>query len=153
MIWQTGMDATSAAEKVFRSVRNSATKTNTTPIAAGTPLVLETNTASADGAFVMQALTSTSVVNNLYVGNNDASLSSDSVGLAQVYGIDTDAVVATAGASVGAQLIPNVGTLITVGASTAGNCGVQGGGSGALTVLVAPSGATQAATSVFVRAM
>lgn len=152
MIFQTVGDG-SAGEVAFRSVRNSSTRTSTVTIAAGTPLILETATASANGGWVAQALTSTSLVNNLYVGNAHAALNPDSVGLAQVYGVDTDAVVATAGASVGAQLIPNVATFVTVGASTAGNAGVQGGGSGALTVLIAPSGAAQAATSVFVRAL
>jgi hypothetical protein len=152
MIFQTVMDG-AAGEIAFRSVRNSLTATSTVVIAAGTPLILETATASTGGGFAMQALTSTSVINNLYIGNAHAALAADTVGLAQCYGVDTDAVVATAGASVGAQLIPNIGTLVTVGGSTAGNCGVQGGGSGALTVLVAPSGATQAATPVFVRAL
>lgn len=153
MVFQSAMDPKTTAEAIFRAVRSSSTKTSTVTIAAGTPLVLETATASADGAFVRQAVTSTDITNNLYVGNANAALNPDSVGLAQCYGVDTDAIVATAGASVGAQLIPNVATLITVGASTAGNAGVQGGGSGVLTVLVAPSGAAQAATSVFVRAL
>jgi hypothetical protein len=151
MIFQTAQDGTN--DVAFRAVRNSTTKTSTVTIAAGTPIILETATASANGGFAGQALTATSVVNNLYLGQLPAALPADSVGLVQTYGVDTDAIVATAGAAVGAQLIPNIGTLITVGASTAGNCGVQGGGSGALTVLVAPSGATQAATSVFIRAI
>lgn len=152
MIFQTAMDG-AAGEIGFRSVRNSTTGTSTVTIAIGTPLILETATASTGGGFVMQALTSTSVINNLYVGNAHAALPADSVGLAQCYGVDTDAVVATAGAAVGAQLIPNIATFITVGGSTAGNAGVQGGGSGAVTVLVAPTGATQAAAVVFVRAL
>lgn len=153
MIFQTVLDASTLAETAFRSVKNSTTQTSTVTIAAGTPLVLETHTASNNGAWVMQALTATSVINNLFVGMAHAALNPDSVGLAQVYGIDTDAVVATAGASVGVLLRPNVGTLATVGDSTAGNSGVVGGGAGVLTVLVEPSGAAQAATSVFVRAL
>lgn len=153
MIWQTAMDAVSAAETVFRSVRNSTTKTSTVTIAAGTPVVLETATASADGAFVMQALTATSVVNHLYVGNVHAALAADSVGLAQCYGIDSDAVVATAGASVGVQLRPNIATLASVGSSTDGCLAVTGGGANVLTVLVATSGAAQAASPVFIRAL
>lgn len=151
MIFQTVSDGT--GEIALRAVRNSTTGTSTVTIAAGTPAILETATASANGGWAAQAITSTSIVNNLYIGNFHAALAADKVGLVQCYGVDTDAVVATGGASVGAQLIPNIGTLVTVGASTAGNCGVQGGGSGALTVLVAPSGAAQAATSVFVRAL
>lgn len=152
MIFQTAMDG-AAGEVAFRSVRNSTTGTSTVTIAAGTPLILETATASANGGYVAQAKTSTDVTNNLYVGNANAALPADSVGLAQCYGVDTDAIVATAGAAVGIGLIPNVATLITVAGSTAGNAGVQGGGAGALTVLIAPTGATQAATSVFVRAL
>lgn len=152
MIFQTAMDG-AAGEVAFRSVRNSTTGTSTVTIAAGTPLNIETATASTGGGYVAQCLTSTSVINNLYVGNANAALPADSVGLAQCYGVDTDAIVATAGAAVGVQLIPNIATLITVAGSTAGNAGVQGGGSGALTVLVAPTGATNVATPVFVRAM
>ena len=151
MIFQTVGDGTN--EMAFRSVRNSTTRTSTVTIAAGTPLVLETNTASNNGGWVRQAATSTDITNNLYVGNCHAALSPDSVRLAQCYGVDSDAVVATGGASVGVSLIPNVATLVTVGNSTAGNAGVVGGGSGVLAVLVAPSGAAQAATSVFIRAL
>jgi len=153
MIWQTAMDAVSAAETVFRSVRSSLTKTSTVTIAAGTPVVLETATASADGSFVMQALTATSVVNHLYVGNANAALPPDSVGLAQCYGIDSDAVVATAGATVGVQLRPNIATLASVGSSTDGCLAVTGGGANVLTVLVGTSGAAQAASPVFIRAL
>ena len=71
---QSAMDPKTAQETIFRAVRNSATKTSTVTIAAGTPLVLETATASADGAFVRQAVTSTDITNNLYVGNADAAL-------------------------------------------------------------------------------
>ena len=152
MIFQTGMDHT-VAENVFRAVRNSTTGTSTVVIAAGTPLILETATASANGAFAGQALTATSVINNLFIGMNHAALAADSAGLAQVYGVDTDAIVLTAGASVGVALRPNIASLATVGDSTAGNSGVTGGGAGVLAVLVAPSGAAQAATSVFVRAL
>lgn len=150
--FQTALDG-NVNDTAFRAFRNSTTGTSTVSLAAGTPIVLETNTASNNGYHAMQALTSTSVVNNLYIGNCHASVGADKVGLVQCYGVDDDAVVATAGASVGAQLIPNIGTFVTVGASTAGNCGVQGGGSGVLTVLTAPTGATQAATDVFVRAL
>lgn len=152
MIFQTAMDG-AVGELAFRVIRNSTTGTSTVTIAAGVAMNLETATASANGVFAALALTSTSVVNNLFIGMNHAALPADKVGLVQVYGVDADAMVATAGAAVGAQLIPNIGTLVTVGASTAGNCGVQGGGAGVLTVLVAPSGATQIAASVFVRAL
>ena len=151
-LFQTASDAAAGSEKAYRSVRNSTTGTSTVTIAAGTPLILETATASTGGGFVMQALTSTAIINNLFVGFADAALAPDSVGLAQVYGVDSDVVVATAGAAVGAQLIPNVATMITVGASTNGNAGFQGAG-GKVTVLVAPSGATQTAAVVFTTAL
>lgn len=152
MIFQTAMDG-AAGEIALRSVRNSTTGTSTVTIAAGTPLVLETNTASTGGGYVMQALTSTSVVNNLYVGNANAAIAPDSVGLAQCYGVDTDAVVATAGASVGAVLVPNIATLVTAAAfgTAGGSMGINTAAS--IVVLVAPSGAAQAATPVWVHAL
>jgi hypothetical protein len=150
MIFQTAMDG-GAGELSFRSFRNSTTGTSTVTIAAGTPLVLETATASANGGWANVALTSTSVINNLYIGNSNAATPADTVGLCQCYGVDTDALVATAGAAVGVQLIPNVGTFITQGTvSTVFTPGVQGGG--AVTVLIAPTGATNVASTVFVRA-
>jgi hypothetical protein len=152
MMWQTVADG-GAGEIALRAVRNSTTGTSTVTIAIGTPLVLETATASTGGGYVRQAVTSTDITNNLFVGVAYAALNPDSVGLAQVYGVNANAFVATAGASVGVQLIPNIGTFITVGTNTNGNVGVQGGGSGALTVLVSPSGAANVATAVFIRAV
>src|SRR5690349_19951848 len=148
MIFQTLSDAASGSEKAFRSVRNSTTGTSTVTIAAGTPLVVETNTGSTGGGFVTQALSSTAIINNLFVGIADAALPPDSVRLAQVYGVVSAVVVATAGASVGAQLIPNIATMITVGARADGNAGFQGAG-GKVTVLVALSGATDTAAVLF----
>jgi hypothetical protein len=150
MIFQTAMDG-SAGEVGFRSFRNSTTNTSTVTIAAGTPLVLETATASANGGWANIALTSTSLINNLYIGNSNAATPPDTVGLCQCYGVDTDALVATAGAAVGVQLVANVATFITVGTSTLFTPGVQGGG--AVTVLIAPTGATNVASTVFVRAV
>jgi hypothetical protein len=150
MIFQTAMDG-SAGEVAFRSFRNSTTGTSTVTIAAGTPLILETATASANGGWANIALTSTSVINNLYIGNSNAATPADTVGLAQCYGVDTDALVATAGASVGQQLVANVATFITVGTSAVFTPGVQGGG--CVTVLIAPTGATNVASTVFVRAL
>jgi len=148
MFFQTVGDG-SAGEIGLRSVRNSTTRTSTVTIAAGTPIVLETATASANGGWVRQALTSTAVDNNLYIGNAHAALNPDSVGLVQSYGVDTDAVVATAGASVGAVLVPNVGTLVTAGTTVTPGIATSKN----VVVLVAPSGATQAATSVLVQAL
>ena len=153
MIFQTAMDATSAAETAFRSIRNSTTKTGTITWLAGQAIVLETATASADGSFGLLSLTATSAVNHLYVGNAHAAINPDSVGLVQCYGIDTDAITVTGGAAVGTPLRPNVGSLATVGSSTDGCLGVTGGGAGVLTVLIAPSGAATVASTVFVRAL
>ena len=153
MIFQTAMDAVSAPETVFRSVRNSITKTGTITWIAGQSLVLETATASADGSFGLLSLTATSAVNHLYIGNCHASINPDSVGLCQVYGIDTDAIVVTGGAAVGTPLRPNVGSLATVGSSTDGCLGITGGGTAACIVLIAPSGAATVASTVFVRAL
>ena len=153
MIFQTAMDAVSAAETVFRSVRNSTTKTGTITISAGQPVILETATASADGAFVKIGVTATAAINHLYVGNCHAAINPDSVGLAQVYGIDTDAIVVTGGAAVGVPLRPDSGSFGTVGSSTDGCLGVTGGGAGVLTVLIAPTGAATVASTVFVRAL
>lgn len=147
MIFQTVMDGTNDAG--FRAIRNSLTGTSTVSIAIGSPVILETATASANGGWARQALTSTAVDNNLFVGMANAAIAADSVGLVQAYGVDTDAVVATAGASVGAILIPNVGTLVTAGTTITPGIAT----SKQLTVLIAPSGATQAATSVFVQAL
>lgn len=152
MRFQTAVDS-SAAERVFRAVRNSTTGTSTVTLAVGTPLILETNTGSADGVFVKQAVTATAIINNLYVGNVHVALPADTVGIAQCYGYDDDAVVLTGGADAGALLVPNIASFQTVGASTAGNPGLQGGGDRAVVVLVAPSGAATAATKVFINAL
>src|SRR4051812_35888935 len=137
MLFQTAADGLN--EMGFRSYRNSTTNTSTVTIAAGTPLVLETATASANGGFANIALTSTSLINNLYIGNAHAAAAADTVGLAQCYGVDGDALVATAGASVGVQLVANIATFVTVGTSAVFTPGVQGGG--CVTVLIAPTGA------------
>lgn len=151
MIFQTVLDG-STQEVVFRAVRNSTTKTSTVTIAAGVPLILETATASANGIFAAAALTFTSVINNLFIGMNNAALPADSMGLCQVYGVDTDAIVATAGAAVGASLVPNIGTLVTVAAAGTGTLpGVLTAPTAA--VLLAPSGAAQVATSVFLNCL
>jgi hypothetical protein len=154
MMFQTGMDG-GAGDLGFRSFRNSTTNTSTVTIAAGTPLILETATASANGGWANIALTSTSVINNLYIGNSNAATPPDTVGLCQCYGVDTDALVATAGAAVGVPLIPNVATFITAAVSTGTaqvfTPGVLGGG--VVTVLIAPTGAAQVASTVFVRAV
>lgn len=147
MIFQTVMDGTN--DVAFRAIRNSLTGTSTVSIAQGAPVILETATASANGGWARAAITSTAVDNNLYLGNAHEAIAADSVGLVQAYGVDDDAVVLTAGASVGAVLIPNVGSLATAGTT------VTPGISTAkqVVVLVAPSGASVADTKVFVQAL
>jgi hypothetical protein len=150
MIFQTVMDGTNDAG--FRAIRSSTTITSTVSIAAGTPVILETATASANGGWGRQALTATAVDNNLFVGHAHTRINPDSVGLVQCYGVDTDVIVATAGASVGAVLIPNVATL-SVAATIASGFSPNIATAKQIVVLVAPSGAAQAATSVFVQAL
>jgi len=153
MLFQTAVDPKTMTEKVFRVIRCSTTETSTVTILAGSPLILESATASADGSFVRQALTKTAADNQLFIGNAHAALVGGAVGLAQVHGYDDDAIVLTGGASVGAQLVPNVGSWATIGSSTDGNCGVTGGGAGVASIIVAPSGAATVASKVLLRAL
>lgn len=148
MVFQTAMDG-SLNNVAYRAFRNSLTGTSTVSIAAGAPVILETATASANGAWGRNALAATAVDNNLYIGNAHALVGADKVGLVQSYGVDSDALVVTGGASVGAVLIPGVGALATAGTTiTPGIATAK-----QAVVLVAPSGAATAATSVFVQAL
>lgn len=147
MIFQTVMDGTN--DVAFRAIRNSLTGTSTVSIAAGSPVILETATASANGGWARQALTATAVDNNLFVGLAHSAIAADSVGLVQAYGVDTDAVIVTAGASAGAVLVPNVGSLATTGTTVTPGIATAK----QLVVLVAPSGAATATSSVFVQAL
>jgi hypothetical protein len=153
MLWQTAVDPKTMTEKVFRVVRCSTTETSTVTILAGSPLVLETATASVDGSWVRQAATKTDVTNHLFVGNAHSALVGGGVGLAQCHGYDDDVIVLTGGASVGVQLVPNVGSWGTVGSSTDGCLAITGGGANIATVLVAPTGAATVASKVFLRAL
>lgn len=165
MIFQTVMDPTSLAETAFRAVRSSLTRTSTVTWAAGTPVVLATNTASNDGAYVALPATSTSIVNNLYAGNLHAAMPADTVGLVQVYGIDDDAIVQvkTDAQNPGAVLIPNSipflfsvsGPVTAAATSTSAHTEVPAlGGFAYLLEAVASSSATAtAATTVFIRAL
>jgi hypothetical protein len=167
MLWQSAVDKTTA-EKGFRSVVNSITASATITagsIAVGTPLVLETNTASNTGYFVNKPATSTSIVNNLFVGilsaapnANPTYLDREQNGLCQVYGTYPTAIVLrpTAGASVGALLIPeslgfmtpSVGPVTAAATSTSGHTEVPAlGGLAALMVALATSAATETTTA------
>lgn len=161
------------AETVLRIVQNSnpLSGTSTNTLAIGSPVILETNTASLPSTttsttqqkqnYVNRPATQTSIVNNLMVGvlvrgPRTDYLEREALGLAQMYGVCTAAVVVpTGGAGVGAALIPNSdGTLnpvsgpVTAAAtSTSGHTEVPA--LGCLAVLMeaqATSGATYAAT-------
>ena len=129
MIVQSAMSA-ALAEIVLKSARCGVTKTVTNtsvtlPIKGG-PVVLATNTAWSDGTYVIPALTSTSIVNNLLQGvaydypelrpNTAGRWAGESQGLVQVYGYAPDAKVqiATSAQAAGLALIPNVNEFISV---------------------------------------
>lgn len=114
MIFQTGMSA-ELAEMAFRAVRSSITGTDTTAVLqAGEPVLLATATASADGQFVQRVLSSTDPINNLYCGNIVATIAHEALGLAQVYGVDTDCrLLQNITASPGQLLIPELNSTVT----------------------------------------
>lgn len=103
MFFQTVLDKTTPL-KVFRAAVNAVTSTQTltsASIAIGSPVVLATASDSSNGQYITRPATSTSVVNNLYVGNvHDAPgtkiyLGPDEMGAIQIYGLDDDAIVQT----------------------------------------------------------
>lgn len=167
MRFQTAM-ASGFAEKVFRSVKNCYTKTLTaSSFVAGAPVVLATATASIDGCYAQYPATSTSIVNNFYLGNADAAISPEGVGLVQCYGYDDDAVVQvlTDTQAVGVPLLCEASFLFNSGglyvpyvaASTGTSAHLAYGGAGGLVFLaetIATSSATDTgAKKVFIRAM
>lgn len=201
MRFQDAVDA-STSEKGFRSVQNAYTATGTITgrtIAIGSPVVLATNTGSLPSKpstsgspfypnanrqnFVQNPATSTSLVNNLFLGilaavpGTKAYLDAEELGVAQCYGPYVGANVkrrADAIAQVpGNVLIPElVGTgtgllgvlLPVVGAMTAGGGTVATdlvqtevpalGGLAIAVAAIASSSATETATAVaFLRCM
>lgn len=173
MQWQTVTDG-SKPDIVLATFKNSATATLTATaatIAKGEPVILATNTASANGVFVQRAATATDGSNNLFVGfahdfpgtATNKTWQAEDVGAVQVYGLDTDAVIQilTTAQSAGQILIPNsIRAAIASGppvttASATGVSGVNGlGGLAVLASAVASSSATSTGTAyVFVRAM
>lgn len=114
MIWQTGMSA-ELAESVFRCVRSSITATDTTAVLqAGEPVLLATNTASADGQFVQRVVSSTDQINNLYVGNIVATIAHEALGLVQCYGVDSDVrLIQNCTAAAGQLLMPELNSTVT----------------------------------------
>ena len=164
MLWQTLMNT--GAETAFRSVQNAYTKTLTaSSISAGAPVVLATNTASNNGQYVQYPATSTSIVNNLYVGNAHAAIAPEDVGLVQCYGYDSDAKlqILTTTQNVGQVLIPDSTNLLfavsgpaTAGtASTATHAEVPAlGGLAIIMETIASSSATSTTTAkVFLRCL
>jgi len=161
MIWASVVNTTTA-EKGYRSAVNSATATLTITagsIAIGSPVILETSTASLNGYNVRRPATSTSLVNNLFQGIvarvpqvNPTYLDREQEGLVQVYGYYPTAIVQrlTAGSAVGACLIPEslqmliaVSGPVTADATgTAGNVEVPA--IGCLAVLAAAIGTSSA---------
>jgi hypothetical protein len=180
MLLQTAMDPRSA-DTVLRVVQNAATLTLTltaASIALNSPVVMATatnvlpSTVGTDGQnYVQRPATATSLVNNLFVGllsrvpGTKSYLGQEEVGLAQCYGPVPAAAVLrpTAGASVGAALVPDsTQLLVAVGgpvsaAATATAGHVEVPALGCLAVLMealATSGATEATTArVFLRCM
>lgn len=174
MQFQTVVTPTTA-EKVFRVGVNANTATLTITagsIAIGSPVIVETASASANGYHINRPATSTSVVNNLYIGNlHDAPgtkiyLDREEVGLVQCYGYDDDAIVQvlTSTSLAGQILIPSTlqflipaGGPVTVSAATETASHVEQPAIGGLALLlqsIASSAATDTATAkVFVRAM
>lgn len=155
-----------SAEVAFRSVQNGYTKTLTaSSIAAGGPVVLSTHTASNNGQFVQYPATSTSIVNNLYIGNAHAAIAPEDVGLVQVYGYDSDADVQilTTTQNVGQVLIPDStnllfavsGPVTAAATSTAAHTEVPAlGGLAILMEQIASSSATSSTTAkVFLRGL
>ena len=177
MIFQSAMSA-ALAEIVLKSARCGVTKTVTNtsvtlPIKGG-PVVLATNTAWSDGTYVIPALTSTSIVNNLLQGvaydypelrtNTAGRWAGESRGLVQVYGYAPDAKVqiATSAQAAGLALIPNVNEFISVSgpitaAATSSSAHAEVPALGCLAVMleaVASSSATATGSSdIFLRCM
>lgn len=173
MRFQTAVDA-STSEKAFRTVVNANTITGTITagsIAIGSPLVLSTSTASLEANYVNRPATSTSKVNNLFIGNlHDAPgskiyLDREEVGIAQVYGPDLDAIVQilTTTSVVGCIcvpeqfqfLIPVDGPVTAAATATAAHGEVPAlGGLAVLMEQIASSSATSTTTArVFLRCL
>jgi hypothetical protein len=173
MNFQSAVDKTTA-DKVFRAVVNANTLTATITartIAIGSPIILATHSDSNNGQYVTRPATSTSLVNNLLVGNvahaagTVAYAEAEAMFIAQVYGIDDDAIVQTlTTTSLPGQvlipeslqfLIPGVGPVTAASTGTAAN--VEQPAIGGLMYLlqsIASSSATSTGTAkVFLRCL
>lgn len=167
MRFQTAMTG-DLAETVFKAVKSSlsATVTSTDRLAAGEPVILATHTASNNGIFVQRPATSTAIINNLYVGNVDAQIEHEGLGLVQCHGYDSDAFFTAQTDTVcaaGRVLRPSsFRALITAGdipnSGTVTDQVIQNGVAGLVVALAAPTGtvATETARTtvkVHIRAM
>jgi hypothetical protein len=166
------------AEKVYRSARNSSTKTLTATaatIARGAPVILATNSASVNGYDIQRADTASQLINNLFVGivaefpdttiNQTGTWGAEDVGAVQCYGYNSAAILRgyTDTLAQGLCLIPNTGQMLltnlgpVVAASTGTTAHSEVGGIGCLVVLAetVATVATSAtnAVAVHIRAM
>jgi len=177
MRFATAVSAT-LAEKVFRSARNSSTKTLTATaatIARGAPVILATNSASVNGYDVQRADTASQLINNLFVGlvanfpdtttGQTGVWQGEDVGEVQCYGYNSQAILRgyTDTLAQGLCLIPDIGQkLVTnigpiAAAATSTTAHTEVGGLGCLVVLAqtvatAATSATQS-VSVLIRAL
>lgn len=178
MQFQTGT-AGAENERVFRVARNSFTKTSTITAGSfvrGNPVILATNSASANGYDIVHPGTAGDAVNELYIGNvhdfPDTTINRTGVwqpedtGLVQCYGLDTDALVhlGTVSIAAGLLLTPQSGSrLLTIpalaiptgAAGTDSNTTRTGiAGLAVLAATIASSSGTGTSTgSVFLRCM
>lgn len=116
MIFQTAMDPTTLAEIALRSVRSSITETSTdASMQDGEPVILETATASANGAWVRRSLTETSVQNDLFVGIvRGNAIPHGGVGLAQCYGVGNVRLKEVATVAAGNHFMPALNSTATL---------------------------------------
>lgn len=166
-------------ERVFRVARNSFTKTATITAASfvrGNPVILTSASASANGYDIVHPDTAGQNANELYLGNvhdfpdttpnRTGVWQPEDTGLVQIYGLDTDAVIANATVTqaAGLLLVPTTGSrLVTIGPLTiptgtgTGDTGAAKTGIAGLAVLAATvatsSAAGTVAGTVFLRCM
>lgn len=178
MQFQTGTDG-AQNERVFRVARNSFTKTATITAASfvrGNPVILTVASASTNGYDVVHPDTAGQGNNELYLGNvhnypdtttgQTGVWNPEDVGLIQIYGLDTDAVIQNATVTQAAPLLmcPTTGSrLVTIGPLTiptgtaTADTGAAKTGIAGLVVLAATvatsSAAGTVAGTVFLRCM
>lgn len=116
MQWQSASSA-DVQEAVFRTVISGITATDTTTpsIQEGEPVVLSTATAYGTlGQVVIRALTVTDITSNrLLVGVARGTISHQSLGLAQVYGVAPIRLAEAATVAAFDRLVPDLNTTAT----------------------------------------